>query len=107
MAGRPQKMAKRVTELEVQAREHWEQVLDTCPSQYVGLQSNDPVCNAWNAAVGVTYDAMLELENLRGLLLEKAGLATPASPTSAVGDGPTGPEVAADESPTSVTPAAG
>ena len=110
MAGRPKMMAKRVTELEAQGLELSRRVFEFCPKKSM---KGDPICEAWDAVVGTTMNASIELQQLGDLLREKAGITEPGpvqqfdeeilamQSESAAGKPP-----AAESPPTLVTPAA-
>ena len=78
MAGRPRKMAKRVSAFEQRALDLFNDMFDARPEQYrEHPNEDDPLNAAWNDAVGAVTSAMNELEALGDLLREKAGITDP------------------------------
>ena len=77
MAGRPRTMALRVAKLARRATSLSDDVDVIVPQQYIEKPDpDDPICEAWNAAVNKTLDASDSLEYLAILLMEKAGIAS-------------------------------
>ena len=76
MAGRPRKMAKRVTELEDRAMMLEGDLLELTPGQYLKDDCGpDPLglCQAWRKALDAALDAYLALGTLGEIVRDKAG----------------------------------
>ncbi len=77
MAGRPVKMAEKVTALEERAFCLSADVFCERPKQYRERPTDDPICVAWNDAADATMLATLATEKLGNLLREKAHITEP------------------------------
>ncbi len=74
MAGRPIKMAEKVTALEAKMSEVFRLFLDCLPDQYSNRRPTDPLGQAWNDTMNAFDEAEEYLEELAEMLREKAGV---------------------------------
>jgi len=78
MPGRPRKMAERAMDLEGQALSFWDDVVNTCPEQYlVRPDPDDSLCKSWNDAVEAAEGAMFAVQDLADRLRKRAHIDDP------------------------------
>ena len=73
MAGRPVKMAEKITALESKLSEVMRLFLGYIPSAYGNKRPDDPLGQAWNDAMNALVEAQEHLEELGEMLRNKAG----------------------------------
>ena len=73
MAGRPVKMAEKVTALEAKMNEVYKLLLEYTPSQYVDRPPTDELGEAWRNALDEIREADHTLSELGDMLRDKAG----------------------------------
>lgn len=77
MAGRPKKMAERVTAIEDQALCVNMGLFCEIPQMYLEQPTDDPLCVAWNEAKDAVMLANIAMEKLGDMLRKKAKITEP------------------------------
>ena len=77
MAGRPVKMAEKVTALEEKAFCLSAEVFCEIPRQYLDRPTADPICIAWNDAADATMLTDIAMNKLGNMLRKKAKITEP------------------------------